>query len=93
MSKFYDMSDGLEPHVVEILNTKLEHVKEYFVGQLQLITHHTDCLRQNVALMESMNKEGMRFVDLDTERLIKRIVAIEEVKRDQNAVLRKVDPS
>ena len=28
---FVNVTDGLEPHVVEIMNAKLEQMKEYFV--------------------------------------------------------------
>ena len=31
-SKFLNVADGLEPHIVAILNTKLEQIKAYFIG-------------------------------------------------------------
>ena len=92
-SKFLNVADGLEPHIVAILNSKLEQIKTYFIGQIQLISHHTESLRQNVALMENMNKDGIKFSDLDTEKLIERIYTIEELKRNQNTELRQLDPS
>ena len=44
-SKFLNVADGLEPHIVAILNTKMEQIKTYFIGQIQLISHHTESLR------------------------------------------------
>lgn len=92
-SKFVNVADGLEPHIVAILNTKLESIKAYFVGQIQLISHHTESLRQNVALMENMNKDGIKFSEMDTEKLIERIYLVEDLKRNQNAQLRQLDPT
>lgn len=36
-AKFTDMTDGLDSTMAEIFNYKLEQVKDYFVGQIQLI--------------------------------------------------------
>ena len=40
-----------------------------------------------------MNKDGIKFSDMDTDKLIERIYSIEELKRNQNAKLRQLDPS
>ena len=32
--------------------------------------------------MENMNKDGIKFSEMDTEKLIERIYAIEELKRN-----------
>ena len=44
-------------------------------------------------MMEAINKEGIKFSDMDTEKLIEKIADIEALKRDQNATLRTLDPS
>ena len=43
--------------------------------------------------MENMNKDGIKFSEMDTEKLIERIYAIEDLKRNQNAQLRQLDPN
>ena len=30
-SKFYNVSDGLEPHIVAVLNTKLSQIRDHFI--------------------------------------------------------------
>jgi hypothetical protein len=52
------------------------------MGQIRLIQHHTDEFREKVDLMERMHKDGIKFTDMDTEKLIERITEIEEQKRD-----------
>jgi len=42
-------------------------------------------------LHERLNKGGLKFAEMDTEKLIENIAAIEELKRDQNAKLSKLD--
>ena len=66
---FQNIADGFDPEIEKIINSKIQEIKDYFVGQIQLISHHNETLRQNVALMEAMNKEGIKFADMDTERL------------------------
>ena len=43
--------------------------------------------------MENMNKDGIKFSEMDTEKLIERIAEIEELKRHRNAELRTLDPA
>ena len=81
-ARFVNVADGLEPHVLEIINQKLKQIKEFFISQIQLISHHTDCLRQNVALMENLNKDGLKFSEMNTETLITKMAEIEMTKRD-----------
>ena len=38
--------------------------------------------------METMNKEGIKFSEMDTEKLIERIGMIEDVRRESKAKLR-----
>ena len=35
--------------------------------------------------MESMNKDGLKFNEMDTKTLIEKMAEVEEIKRDQNA--------
>ena len=42
--------------------------------------------------MESMNKDGIKYSDMNTEGLIARMAELEALKRDQNATLRTIDP-
>ena len=43
--------------------------------------------------MENMNKDGMKFEELDTTKLIERCASLEDQKRDQLAQLRVLDPT
>ncbi len=52
------------------------------MGQIRLIQHHTDEFREKVDLMERVNKDGIKFADMDTEKLIERIGELEDLKRD-----------
>ena len=92
-SKFYNAVDGLDPKVVEILNQKLSSVKDFFMKQVRLIQHYNDELREKVDMMESMNKDGMKFADMETEKLIERIGMIEDLRRESKTKLRQIDPS
>ena len=58
-----------------------------------MISHHNDALRQNVALMENLNKEGIKLADLNTDKLVGIISRVEKLKREQNMQLRRLDPS
>ena len=44
-SKFYSAVDGLDPTVATIINSKMNEIKEYFFGQVKLISHHTEMLQ------------------------------------------------
>ena len=44
-------------------------------------------------MLESMNKDGIKFADMDTAILIKRMAEIEEVTHDRNLELQRVDPT
>ena len=76
-AKFYSVSDGLEPHIAEILNQKLSQIRDYTVDQMRLNSHHSETLRLQVDLMESSNKGGLKFADMDSAVLIKRMGEIE----------------
>lgn len=69
-SRFFDVASGLEPGIVKILNSKLTQIRDFFTTQMQLICHTADNLRQKVDLLERENKSGIKFKDLDTEKLI-----------------------
>lgn len=43
--------------------------------------------------MESLNQDGIKYADLDTETLVARIADVEQLKRDQNEELRHLDPT
>ena len=40
---------------------------------------------QNVALMETLHKDGIKFADLDTHRLIEIMADVEKLKISQNS--------
>lgn len=40
-----------------------------------------------------MNKDGLKFNEMDTKTLIEKMAEVEEIKRDQNAQLRILDPT
>lgn len=44
-------------------------------------------------MLDSMNQEGIKFADMDTTILIKRMALIEEMTRNQNLELQRVDPT
>lgn len=44
-AKFFNATDGLDPSIVNILNMKLQEVRDYTLGQIRLISHHTETLR------------------------------------------------
>ena len=46
--------------------------------QVRLISHHTDGLHQKVVLMETLNAEGVKLSDLNTDKLIETAALIEE---------------
>ena len=56
--------------MMAILNAKIAQIRDFFLGQIHTITFHSDTLLQKVTLMESVNKGGVKFDDLDSERLI-----------------------
>ena len=56
-----------------------------------MISHHADTLRQKVALMEKNHTKGIKFEELDTEGLIEQLSAVEDIKRNKNMDLRKID--
>ena len=92
-AKFFSATDGLEPGIVSILNMKLDQISEFTLGQIRLISHHNESLRLQVDMLESINKEGMKFADMDSAVLIKRMAEIEEMTRDQNLELQRLDPT
>ena len=75
----------------EILNSKIDQVKELFIDQIKIIQHHADSEREKINLHERLNKGGLKFAEMDTEKLIENIASIVELKRDQNAKLSKLD--
>ena len=44
-SKFYSAVDGLDPAMANVINSKMNEIKEYFFGQVKLISHHTEMLQ------------------------------------------------
>ena len=88
-----NVTDGLEPHLAKVLNVRLEQVKDFFFGQINLISQYADQLRERVAMMENTNKDGMKYADMNTESLIERMAAVEDLKREQNRDLEKQDPT
>lgn len=44
-NNFVDVLDGLDPQSTSILEYKIKQVKDFFISQIRVITHQTDCLR------------------------------------------------
>lgn len=72
-SRFFNITDGLEPQIVKILNAKIAQIRDVFVGQINTMNYHADGLQQKVALLERINADGLKFKDLDTEKLIDKL--------------------
>ena len=92
-SRFFNISDGLDPSMIEILNAKIAQIRDYFVDQINVVTHNSDVLRQKVARLEELTKGGVKLEDLDAERLIEQLSLLEDDKRDQHQRLKKIDLS
>ena len=90
-SRFFNISDGLDTQTQKILNAKIAQIRDHFIGQINIINYNADCLQQKVTLMEKMNKDGVKFRDLDAEQLIFRLSQVEEVKCEQNIKLCEID--
>ena len=43
--------------------------------------------------MEQLNKDGIKFDEMNTEQLIEKIGMIEDLRRENTAHLRKIDPA
>ena len=77
--------------MMAILNAKIAQIRDFFLGQIHTITFHSDTLLQKVTLMESVNKGGVKFEDLDSERLIELLSQVEENVRERNFKQCRVD--
>lgn len=60
-SQFFNVADGLEPHLKEILDGKINQVKELFLNQIKSIQHHADSERERINLLEKFNKDGLSY--------------------------------
>ena len=78
---------------MKILNAKIAQIQEFFERQINTITFHSETLMQKVALLEQANKGGVKFSDLDTERLIQLVGQVEGFVRDKYSKLCKIDPT
>lgn len=58
-----------------------------------MVTHHTESLREQVGLMESLNSGGLKLSEMGSEKLLELAATLEKAKVEQNTRLQTLDPT
>ncbi|CDW87972.1 UNKNOWN [Stylonychia lemnae] len=76
--RYFDLTEGLPKQYQEIMNLKIQEMKQGYQKILSDLASSNEALYKQVAILDMINKHGIKFKDMNAEHLISRLYRIQK---------------